>query len=257
MVVPPTVSCLETSKVMNRNAVLIVVFALTLIAPKFVVAQSEAKARQIAEATISRMGGMDAWNAKRYLVWKIFGEMHYWDKWGGDYRWEQDSLLVLMNVQSRQGRAWLRGAELKGASLKPVLDRAYSRWINNSYWLIMPYKLLDPGVMLSYVGTDTSMAGQISDVIQVMFDHVGLTPNNKYLVWVDRASEMVCQWAYYPDRGDPEPDFVRPWNEWHEISGVWMSTGRGTERHHVTNLALPDTIPSSVFTDPAPVTWRP
>ena len=226
--------------------------------PKSADAQSDPKARQIAEATIEAMGGMDEWNDRRYFVWDIFGESHYWDKWNGDFRWEADSLTVLMNIESKTGDAWIDGSKVDdSAQEKQILDRAYQRWVNNSYWVIMPFKLLDPGVMLDYVGMDTSAAGEVSDVIEMTFENVGLTPQNKYHVYVDRTSGMVCQWEYYRTRDDREPSIVNPWNDWKEYNGVWMSTGRGPERSPVTNVSLPDELPRSVFTDPGPVQWRP
>lgn len=219
--------------------------------------QTDARARQIAENTIEAMGGMDAWNDQRYLVWDIFGETHYWDKWNGDFRWEADSLTVLMNIESRTGDAWINGSKVRDAArTKQIIDRAYARWVNNSYWVIMPFKLLDPGVMLHYVGVDTSAAGQISDVIELTFDNVGLTPQNKYHVYVDRESGMICQWEYYGNSHDPEPSIVNLWNDWKEYNGVWMSTGRGPDRRPVTNLAMPEDLPGSVFTDPGPVSIR-
>lgn len=225
-----------------------------LLYPLSLKGQADAQARRVAEKTIEAMGGMDAWNDHRYLVWDIFGETHYWDKWEGDFRWEADSLIVLMNVQSKDGDAWIDGVKVEDkARLKEILDRAYARWINNSYWLIMPFKLLDPGVHLRHMGVDTSEAGQVSDVVELTFDDVGLTPQNKYHVYVDRQSGMICQWEYYRDRGDAEPSIVSPWNEWKEIDGVWMSTGRGSEGRAVSNLSLPEDLPRSVFIDPAPV----
>jgi hypothetical protein len=35
-----------------------------------------------------------------------------------------------------------------------------SLWINDAYWLVMPWKLQDPGVTLSYVKTDTLQMGK-------------------------------------------------------------------------------------------------
>ncbi len=225
--------------------------------PRLLTAQSDATARRLAQATIDQMGGLKEWNEHRYLVWDIFGESHYWDKWSGDFRWQSDSLLVLMNIQTKKGRAWIEGKEVVDPEKrKALLDRGYERWVNNSYWLVMPYKLLDPGVNLHYVGVDTSKAGQISDVIELTFDNVGLTPNNRFRVFIDKKTGMVCQWAYYRNREDEEPGFILPWDQWKVYDGMWMSTGRGRERSNVTNLALPEKLPRSVFTDPGPVAWR-
>jgi hypothetical protein len=241
---------------MLRLPILITILACIQAAGpvEVVMGQDGDQARQLAESTIEQMGGMDRWNDQQFLVWDIFGETHYWDKWSGDFRWESDSLLVLMNIKSRTGRVWVDGEEVPDGEQKAqILDRAYARWINNSYWVIMPFKLLDPGVNLTYVGMDTSMAGQITDVIELTFDNVGLTPENKYHVYIDRESGMVCQWGYYESREDPEPSIVTPWNEWKDYDGVWMSTGRGSEGRAVSRVSLPENLPRSVFEDPGPV----
>ena len=206
------------------------------------------QAIQIAESTISRMGGMEAWNDVRYLAWKNFGEMHYWDKWTGDFRWEEDSLVAVMNINSKEGRYWVDGIEVTDpADLEERLAGVYREWVNNSYWVVMPYKLLDPGVNLAYVGEEMSESGQISDVLEVTFDGVGLTPDNKYLVYVDRESGLVCQWTHFRNRGDLEPNFVRPWENWVDFGGVMLASGRGGRGGDIAYIALPAELPDAIF----------
>ena len=37
-------------------------------------------------------------------------------------------------------------------SVQEYLELGHRTWINDSYWMFMPYKLLDPGVTLAYAG---------------------------------------------------------------------------------------------------------
>ena len=53
-----------------------------------------------------------------------------------------------MNVNTKEGSAWLKGKALEGEEQKKPLERAYGAWVNDTYWLLMPYKLRDPGVIL-------------------------------------------------------------------------------------------------------------
>ena len=46
-----------------------------------------------------------------------------------------------------------------------MLDDAHGAWINDSYWLVMPYKLLDPGVRLRHLGERTTSEGETADVL--------------------------------------------------------------------------------------------
>src|SRR4029078_10700710 len=88
---------------------------------------------------------------------------------------EGKSYVAIENLNTKQGRAWLDGRELAGDELKEMLERAYGAWVNDTYWLLMPYKLEDPGVHLSSAGEET-MGGHTYDKLHLSFDHVGLTP---------------------------------------------------------------------------------
>ena len=67
---------------------------------------SDAKAIEIADAVMQSMGGRANWDATHYLSWTFFRDDQVWDKWTGDFRYQRDSLVVLMNILSKEGRAW-------------------------------------------------------------------------------------------------------------------------------------------------------
>ena len=49
--------------------------------------ESDAKAIEIADAVMEKMGGWENWNQTRYITWRFFGRrMHVWDKWTGNLR---------------------------------------------------------------------------------------------------------------------------------------------------------------------------
>ena len=112
---------------------------------------SDSRAIELADRVMARLGGRAAWDETRYLTWRFFGgRRHVWDKWTGDHRLEDGELIVLSNLHDHHGRAWRSGEEiLDPDSLAVVLDKAYANWINDSYWLVMPYKLKDSGVTLT------------------------------------------------------------------------------------------------------------
>lgn len=226
-------------------AAAVLLFAIDLHAQTTTV---DPKAHDLAEATLERMGGADRWEDTRYLVWSNFGEMHYWDKETGMFRWEEDSLTSILDLNSREGHFWIDGIEVTDPDdLKQRLDRVYARWVNNSYWFIMPYKMLDPGVNLRYMGEDTTRDGRMADVVQMTFENVGLTPMNKYMVYIDQQTKLVCQWSYYRHRDDPEPQFTRPWTDWREYDGIMLSGGRGDEGVNITKIAVPESLPRAMF----------
>ena len=203
----------------------------------FDVAGSDARAMDLADRTMEAMGGRSAWDAVRVIGWTFLKRNHVWDKWTGDYRLEMDSTLVIMNINTRQGRVWENGVELADTTRRDaVLDRALSIWINDSYWLIMPYKLKDTGVTLRYVGEQATEDGRAADAIQLTFAGVGDTPENRYVVWIDRESSLVTQWAYFENATDAEPKFTRPWTAWTPYGDIKIAMGRG--RFDIANVRV-------------------
>ena len=216
-------------------------------------AGSDPRAIEIADAVMEKMGGRKNWDGTRYLAWRFFGRrLHVWDRWTGDVRFEEGGRVTLMNVHSRKGRVWKGGVEISEAdSLKKYLDRGYRAWINDSYWLVMPYKLKDSGVTLTYAGEAKMENGRDAYVLTLTFRDVGVTPQNKYDVFVDKERMLVEQWAFYRNASDEKPRFVGPWTGWKPHGRILLSAERGARAH--SNVAAFDALPRSVFENPEPV----
>jgi hypothetical protein len=220
--------------------------------PGFDADGSDPEAIAVADEVMNALGGRQAWDDTRYLTWKFFGRRtHVWDKHTGNLRYENEDMLVLMNLNSKTGRAWRAGHEVTDpAELDEALDDAESAWINDAYWVFMPYKLKDTGVTLKYLGKGTTEAGAPADVLELTFANVGRTPENKYHVYVDEETRLVTQWDYFPEASDPEPRFQLPWLEWERHGGIMLSASRGERRHEDVHV-LAD-VPASVFASPEP-----
>lgn len=228
--------------------------------------QHDPRAVEIAEAVLERMGGRDAWNATRHLRWHFFGNrVHYWDKWTNDVRIfsparaddpdterdeAQPATLWLMNIDSLEGRVWRDGQEVTDpAALDELLTRGHQIWVNDSYWMFMPYKLLDPGVSLTHAGPGQMADGRAAQVLELTFDEgVGYTPDNKYLVYVADDSGLVEQWDYFQDASDPEPGITTPWTGWERFGEILLATSRGRDADW--NIAVFEELPAAVYSDP-------
>ena len=156
---------------------------------------------------------------------------HAWDRWTGDYRVEgvdRESgapTLAVFNIGTRQGAARLGDEELSGEALEGALEQAYGRFINDSYWLLMPFKWQDPGVHLA----TAPAADDGHDVVELTFDDgTGLTSGDRYYGYVDRESGLMDRWAYVLQTedgaaGEGEPT-IWEWTEWTEHApGVKLS----------------------------------
>lgn len=188
------------------------------------------KAHRLASASLNAMGGADAYDKTRYLSWVFFGRrFHIWDKHTGDIRIEYDGdKIILMNIHNKKGRAWENGVEITDSEkLAERMTWGYKVWINDSYWLVMPYKLRDPGVNLVYTRDDTMADGNKAYVLTMTFNDVGVTPENKYEVFINKETMLVSEFAYYSKAEDDQPQFNRPWQNWAKHGDILLSDKRG------------------------------
>lgn len=221
--------------------------------PGFNLKASDPEAMEIADQVMAALGGRRNWDDTRYIAWNFFGRRrHVWDKWSGNLRMESKNGVVLMNLQTGRGRAWEDGQEVAHPdSLTERLKFAKSAWINDSYWLLMPYKLKDTGVTLKYMGETTLENGGQCDILQLTFTEVGDTPQNKYWVYVNRESKLVVYWSYFSDAGDAEPRISTPWDGWRRYGNIMLSGGRGPNRQ-ISDIGVFSELPEAVFTSPEP-----
>lgn len=221
--------------------------------PGFDTAGSDPAAIKIADESMAAMGGRDNWDNTRHIAWNFFGRRaHVWDKWTGDYRMASKDFLVLMNINNGEGKAWKNGIAVDHPdSLAKSLEYAKNVWINDGYWLFMPYKLKDSGVTLKMAEQDTMIGGKQADVLELTFKEVGKTPENKYLVYVDKETRLVGQWDYYTNAADPEPRVRTPWNNWVKFGNIMLSDNRG--RGSISNIAVFDELSAKVYSDSAAV----
>jgi len=231
-------------------------------APGFDSEGSDPRAIEIADRVMARMGGRQAWDSTRHLTWSFFGRRrHAWDKHSGDVRIEGsdretgEPYLILMNLHAMTGRAWEGGREITDPeALAEWMERGEAIWINDSYWMFMPYKLKDSGVTLRYLGEGTMEDGREAEVLELTFQGVGKTPENRYRVYVALDSGLVEQWDFYAKAEDPEPGFRLPWHNWQRYGGILLSDDRGENDH--SGLGVLEEMPEGVYTSPEPVDWN-
>lgn len=218
--------------------------------------ESDSAAIALADEVMRSMGGRKAWDATRYLQWNFFGSRrHLWDKKTGDVRIESvdTDLVILMNVNSQEGRAWKDSAEVTHPdSLAELLDLGRQIWVNDSYWLVMPFKLKDSGVTLKYLGDYRIEAGQgkgaIAEVLELRFEEVGYTPQNLYRVYIPKqeGQKLILQWDYYSSNEIQSRDIMTPWDGYQQYGNILLAGGRGD--YSLSDIAVYDSLDAAVFT---------
>ncbi|MFT6972558.1 MAG: hypothetical protein ACJAXX_003141 [Roseivirga sp.] len=209
--------------------------------------ESDAEAMIIADEVMEAMGGRKAWDETRHIAWNFFGARELvWDKWTGDVRIDMRNTTFLVNINDNTGTVFIDGREITDAdSLENLIGRGKSAWINDSYWLVMPYKLKDSGVMLKYKGEEANNDAKMADKLELTFEGVGVTPNNRYWVWVDKETKLVSQWAFYRNAADTVQGFNVPFANYQKMGNILLSGDRGERQ--ITNVMVFDELPISVY----------
>jgi len=204
---------------------------------------SDPRATKIADQVMTALGGRDRWDKLRGIRWSFevtvkdtmrASRRHSWDKWNGWHRVDgvnrsgQKFTFIEQLEGKAPGRAWMNAQAIQGDSLAKLMKRAKSLWINDTYWMLMPYKLRDPGVHLGYDG-DTTFAGATYDRLTLSFNHVGETPGDHYWVYVNRANHRVERWDMVL-QGDQPPPATYTWEGWEQHSGLWFPTAHRQDK---------------------------
>lgn len=222
----------------------------------FDVENSDAVAIMLADQVMNSMGGREKWDNTNVIYWNFF-EMRtlLWDKENNRVRIDVPSqeMVIALNMNDMTGNVWKGEEKIENPdSVSKYLENGKRMWINDSYWLVMPYKLKDSGVTLKYIREDTTAAGEKADVLKLTFRDVGVTPQNAYEVWVSVDDRLVKQWAYYSDTTRQEPNFVLSWADYKDHNGILLSGKRGDRE--LADIKVLKKVPKGAFESPEPLT---
>lgn len=204
--------------------------AITLLPFSAIKAQSNIeKADAIAKEVVNTMGGMENFNNTRFIQWDFGKRTLYWNKWTGDVRIENPTKeqVIIVNINTLEGKAYEEGILINDEKkTKKLLNQGKRWWINDSYWLIMPWKLKDPGVTLKHIKIGELPNGNKADILQLTFESVGVTPDNKYWVYADQKDHLIKQWDFFKNFEDADAKFSKPWDNYQKVGNILLSFNR-------------------------------
>ncbi len=215
----------------------------------------------LADRVLDAMGGKQAWDDTRFVHFTFAGRRtHWWDRYTGRHRVEGKTqegraYVVLLNLNTKEGTAYLDGQKQAGEEAAKLLVTGYGTWVNDTYWLLMPYKLRDPGVHLANDGEET-IDGTTYDKLLVSFDKVGLTPGDRYWAYINRKTGLMDRWAFLLE--DAEPGAAPSawlWQGWQRYGAIQLSGQRvqvGGDRKLELGEISVAAIPDALFDSPAP-----
>ena len=205
---------------------------------------SDQKAIKLADEVMIALGGREAYDKTEFLSWNFFGSrLHVWQKNTGDIYIDnkRDKYELWMNINDMTGKMRRDGENISNQdTLSKYIAKGKKQWINDAYWLVMPYKLKDSGVTLKYLGETTTEEGAQAEKLELTFADVGVTPENKYHVYVDSKTKLVTQWDFFNNYEDQEPEFSTPWNDYNSYGAIKLSGNRG--KGSLTEISVSDTL---------------
>lgn len=245
-------------------AAILVLSAATLVGARQAPARkSDERAVQIVDQMLTALGGLDNYHATRFIRFTFIRVEQpplgiTWDKYTGRYRLDATTKdakpsVVLMNVNTKEGRVFVAGAPVEGKERGDYLQQALRIWAGEIYWFLAPYKLKDQGVILRYDGEET-IDGTTYDRIHVTYENVGLTPGDQFWDYINRKTHLMDRWRFAL-KGGAKGDFW--WRNWQKYGPLMLSPTRESVDRKVTirmeDIVVTNTMPDSVFESPEPV----
>ena len=215
------------------------------------------KALEVAEQLMDAMGGRANWDGTQFIKFRfIRGEFDVtltWDKWTGRYRLDATTedgqpYVVLMNIETREGTAYVDGRALAGEENDALVRRAAGIWKGETYWFLMPYKLRDPGVVLRHEGEETA-DGATYDVVHVSFDGPDMRAD-QFWAYVNQETHLMDKFRYRLAQG-AEGEFW--WRNWERHGSLLLSALRENAAGatiRMEEIVATNTMPDEVFTTP-------
>jgi len=226
----------------------------------------DTQAREVADRLMKALGGKENWEKARYLRFdfvveqkgKVVGDFrHLWDRYTGRYRiqgtTDKDQIYTVLfqDINAKRGDAFLNASPVVDKDKQKFLDMGYERFINDTYWLLMPYKWKDPGVNLKYEGITKGDHGQVWDKVHLTFGKVGLTPKDRYWAFVNQRTGMMDRWEFIlQDQKGPPSTF--DWVNWQNFQGIMLCTEMKSHKEPLRflfrNVAVFYSMPDAPFT---------
>ena len=131
---------------------------------------------------------------------------------GHSYEWNRAENYV--NVSWEENNVYL-DLERRKDEFDRLEYQAYEYFINDTFWLIAPYKVRDTGVVRSTVEVDEGRG------LLVTYTMGGVTPGDSYL-WIIDDKGFPKAWKIWTSNV-PIGGLEFGWGGWVEKGGVWFS----------------------------------
>lgn len=189
--------------------VLYVRFAVHESYPEIVEGQSaEAKAAKMLQAV-----NKNAWDTLKYVSWSFSGGHDYvWDRVNNDAIVSWGDTEVHLDPDEVTGKVIKAGQEIDPTESNDDIQKAWSFWCNDMFWLTAPYKIKDPGVELKVAKDSEGKEGLL-----VQYASGGVTPGDSYLWFMDESGLPTGYKMWV--KIIPVGGVYTSWEDWEVVKG--------------------------------------
>lgn len=175
--------------------------------------EAEALADRVLEAI-----NYTAYDTLEIISWSYPRGHHYsWDKKHNRVQVMWDHYEVHLNPDSLTGTAYANGVLLQGEDEADAVWKAWKLFANDSFWLVAPFKIRDPGTKRAVVKTERG------DALLVTYTSGGVTPGDSYL-WILDENFRPVTWQLWV-KIIPIGGLAFSWEHWEQHQGAWFALG--------------------------------
>lgn len=159
---------------------------------------------------------VSAYEQLNYLEW-TFREGHHfaWNKKDNEVTVKWEDFEVQLRPDELSGSATKNGVDLVGDTKQEAIQTAWAYFANDSFWLVAPYKVRDPGTERSVIETEEGPA------LLITYTSGGVTPGDSYLWYLDESGRPMA-WEMWTSI-IPVQGIRTTWEDWQQHSGAWFA----------------------------------
>ena len=180
----------------------------------------EGKAGPEAEALADKMLvalNVNAYDSIKVLKWSFPRGHHFvWFKNKNRTEVNWKNYRVDLDLATLNGNAWKNGQMLSGDEKDKAINKAWKYFANDSFWLVAPYKIRDPGTTRQLVETKEGPA------LLVTYTTGGVTPGDSYL-WLLDENYLPKAWKLWV-KIIPIGGLKFTWENWQTFNGAKFAT---------------------------------
>lgn len=155
-----------------------------------------------------------AFDSIHFISWEFGNHRYEWFKKVDSVQVNWAKSEVFFSTITMQGSAKENGVILIGDLEVAAIQKAWAYFANDSFWLVAPYKIRDPGTVLTSIELPTGHG------LLVTFLEGGVTPGDSYL-WMLDDNYFPIGWKMWV-KILPVGGVKSKWLGWHQDQGAWF-----------------------------------